>query len=123
MAARQQKSRTGIIAAASSSLLLALCCAGTAFAAHNSTSVDISSQSKNELAADELLTPATKAALHSALETNSPPTDAAKTPATQTVVKQPEQTESELPDVSARIPGMSDNGLARFKRQMYRRDI
>jgi hypothetical protein len=123
MAARQQKSRTGIVAAASSSLLLSLCCTGTAFAAHNATSVDISSQSKDELAADELLTPAAKAALHSTLETDILPADGAKTPTTQTVVKQPDETENTLPDVSARIPGMSDNGLARFKRQMYRRDI
>lgn len=123
MVVRQQKSRTGIIAAASSSLLLALCCAGTAFAAHNSTSVEINGHNKDELAADELLTSSAKAALHAALETTSPPTDGAKTPATQAVVKQPEQTDSELPDLSARIPGISDNGLARFKRQMYRRDI
>ena len=119
MAARQQKPRMGVIAAASSTLLVALCFAGTAIAAHNSTSVEI----RDELAADELLTPSTKAAMHAAFEKDSPPTDSVKTPATQTVVKQPDQTESKLPDVSARIPGISNNGLARFKRQMYRRDI
>ena len=123
MGARQQKARKGIIAAVSSSLLVALCCAGTALAAHNSTSVDISSHNNDELAADELLTASAKAAMHAALEKNSSPTDGVKTPATQTVVKQPDQTESKRPNVSARIPGISNNGLERFKRQMYRRDI
>ncbi len=125
MAARQQKPRMGVIAAASSTLLVALCFTGTAIAAHNSTTVEIRGQNNDELAADELLTPSAKAAMHAAFEKNSPPTpkDGVKTPTTQTVVKQPDQTESKLPDVSARIPGISGNGLERFKRQMYRRDI
>ena len=123
MAARQRKPRKGIIAAASSILLVALCFAGTAIAAPNSTTVEINSHSIDNLAASELLTPSAKAAMHAAFEKHSPPTDGDTLPATQTVVKQPDQTESKLPEVSARIPGMSDNGLARFKRQMYRRDI
>ena len=123
MAARHLKPRKGIIAAASSSLLFAVCFAGTAIAAHNSTTIEISGHNKDELAAVELLTPSAKAAMLAAFEKNSPPTDSVKTPAAQTVVKQPDQTEIKLPNVSARIPGISDSGLARFKRQMYRRDI
>jgi len=123
MAARQQKPRKGIIAAASSSLLVALCFAGTAIAAHNSAAVEINGQNDDDLAADELLTPSANAAMNEALQKNSQQTDGIKTPAAQTVVKQPDQAESKLPDVSVRIPGISDNGFARFKRQMYRRDI
>ena len=123
MTARQQKPRKGIIAAASSVLLVALCFAGTAIAANNSTIVEINDHKNDNLAASELLTPSAKAAMHAAFEKHSPPTDGDTLPATQTVVKQPDQTESKMPEVSARIPGISDNGLARFKRQMYRRDI
>ena len=123
MAARQRKPRKGIIAAASSILLVALCVAGTAIAAHNSTTAEINGYNNDDLTAKELLTPSAKAAMQAAFEKHSPPTDGDTLPATQTVVKQPDQTESKLPEVSARIPGISDNGLARFKRQMYRRDI
>ena len=123
MAARHLKPRKGIIAAASSSLMFAVCFAGTAIAAHNSTTIEINSHNNDDLAAVELLTPAAKAAMQAAFEKNTPPTAGVKTPAAQTVVKQPDQTESKLPDVTARIPGISDSGFARFKRQMYRRDI
>ena len=126
MAARQRKPRKGIIAAASSILLVTLCFAGTAIAAHDSTTVEINGHNNDDLAASELLTPSAKAAMHAAFEAfekHSPPTDGDTLPATQTVVKQPDETESKLPEVSARIPGISDNGFARFKRQMYRRDI
>ena len=123
MAARQLKPRKGIIAAALSSLLVGLCFAGTAIAAHNSTTVEINGHNNDDLSADELLTPSAKAAMHAAFEKHSPPADGDTLPAAQTVVKQPDQTESKLPDVTARIPGISNNGLARFKRQMYRRDI
>ena len=123
MSAGQRKPRKGIIAAASSILLFALCLAGTAIAAPNSTTTEISGHSTDDLTADELLSPAAKAALHAAFEKHAPATDGDALPATQTVVKQAEQKESKLPEVSASIPGISDKGLARFKRQMYRRDI
>lgn len=123
MAARQRKPRKGIFAAASSILLVALCSAGTAIAAHNSTTLEINGHNNNDLAASELLTPAAKAAMHAAFEKPDPPTNSDTLPATETVVKQPDQSKRKLPEVSARIPGISDNGFARFKRQMYRRDI
>ena len=123
MAARQRKPRKGIIAVASSILLVALCSAGTAIAAHDSSTVEINSHDNDALAVNELLTPAAKAAMHAAFEKPAPPTDGDSLPATQTVVKHPDQIQSKLPDVRARIPGISDNGLARVKRQMYRRDI
>jgi len=123
MGARQRNPRKGIVAAASSILLVALCCAGTAIATPNSTTNEISGHTSDDLAADKLLTPAAKAAMHAAFEKHSPSTDSDNLPATETSVKQADQTESKLPAVSARIPGISADGLARFKRQMYRRDI
>jgi hypothetical protein len=123
MATRQRNPRKGILAAASSILLVALCFAGTAIAAPNPTTVEIIGNTSDDLAADKLLTPTAKAAMHAAFEKHSPSTDGDTLPATPTSVKQAAQKESKLPAVSARIPGISDNGLARFKRQMYRRDI
>jgi hypothetical protein len=123
MTAGQRKPRTGIVTAASSFLLFALCLAGTAIAAPNSTTTEINGHSTDDLTADELLSPAARAAMHAAFEKNAPVTDGDTLPATRTVVKQAEQKESKLPEVNASIPGISDKGLARFKRQMYRRDI
>ena len=123
MAARYLKPRTGIIAVASASLLFAVCFAGTAIAAHNAITIESNGHDNDDLAAVELLTPAAKAAMLAAFEKNPPTTDSAKPPAAQTVVKQPDQTEIKLPNVNTRIPGVSDSGFARFKRQMYRRDI
>lgn len=123
MAARQRNPRKGIAAGASSILLVALCCAGTAIAAPNSTTIEIDGHTGDDLAADKLLTPAAKAAMHAAFEKHSSSTDGDTLPAEQATVKPADQKESQLPAVSARIPGISDAGLARFKRQMYRRDI
>ncbi|MGB5510828.1 MAG: hypothetical protein WBM87_03875 [Woeseiaceae bacterium] len=123
MTAGQRKPRKGIIAAASSILLFALCFAGTVTAAPNSTTAETNGLSTDDLTADALLTPTAKAAMHAAFEKQPPSTDGDTLPAAQTVVKQAAQEERRLPEVSARIPGISDNGLARFKRQMYRRDI
>lgn len=63
------------------------------------------------------LSPRAEAALRELLE------DTKKRAADSPVADAPRVDGGEQPTIKARVPGVSDNDLARYKRQMYRRDI
>ncbi len=123
MAARQMKPRMGIVAAALSSLLVVFCFAGTALAAHNAVIVEINDHNNDDLTANELFTSPSTTASQAAVKNDSLKTNDIKLPSAHSAARQPDATDSKPLDVSVRIPGISNNGLARVKRQMYRKDI
>ena len=63
------------------------------------------------------LSPRDEAALRELLE------ETTKTAPDSPVADTPRADGSEQPSIKARVPGVSDDDLARYKRQMYRRDI
>ena len=63
------------------------------------------------------LPPKAEAELRKAFEKSTTPI------ADSPVAETPQAEGDEQPAIEARVPGVSDNDLARYKRQMYRRDI
>ncbi len=78
------------------------------------------SKSNNDadaLSPAKYLSPKAEAELRKVFEKSTKP--AADSPIAETRLADGD----EQPAVKARVPGVSDNDLARYKRQMYRRDI
>ncbi len=118
MARRRSMSRQGkALAAGATAALLALWQAGPAAASSNTPLVpDDVANSANEL--DELspartLAPRVEAAQREVSE------EAATTP----LADGDEAVSNKRPAMTTRLPGISDERLARYKRQMYRTDI
>jgi len=76
-----------------------------------------SSSDSDALSPTHYLSPRAEAALRKVFEETTTPV--ADSPLAET----PLADDDERPVVKTRVPGVSDNDLARYKRQMYRRDI
>lgn len=83
----------------------------------NGVEITKSSNDADELAPTHYLSPRAEAALRKVFEKTSTPF------ADSPVAETPLADDDQQPAVKTRVPGVSDNDLARYKRHMYRRDI
>ncbi len=83
----------------------------------NSTDIGQSESDADALLPANYLSPQAEAALRELLE------DTKKASPESPVADAPRVDGGKQPAMKARVPGVSDNDLARYKRQMYRRDI
>ena len=83
----------------------------------NSSEVGHSDGDVDALLPTNYLSPQAEAALRELLE------DTKKASPDSPIADAPGADRGEQPAMKARVPGVSDNDLARYKRQMYRRDI
>lgn len=118
MAGRRPMSRQGkVLAAGAAVALLALWYAGTAAASSNTPPVpDDVANSTDEL---DVLSPARSLAPI----VEAAPSDVSDEASTEPLAEGDKPVSDKLPTVTARLPGVSDERLARYKRQMYRTDI
>lgn len=145
MAGRNLKSSSGrLYVPASLAALLALASAGTAIASSGLVPCDDAITRSQELAATELhaanvnheidatvlaatpLVPANYPEAEAQAETALLPDydeSAAASSDESGPLERSENEDGKQPQIKARVPGMSDSDLARYKRNMYRRDI
>jgi len=83
----------------------------------NGVEITKSNNDADELSPTHYLTPRAEVALRKVFEKSSTPV------ADSPVAETPLADDDQQPAVKTRVPGVSDNDLARYKRHMYRRDI
>ncbi len=113
MAVRPTERKQGNIAAVAASLLLTALVAAPTLASHDVVEPD-SADKVDVLSADHLLKPRVEATVREVFadsDDEAEPAEAVQTEADEPVI------------MNTRVPGVSDDELARFKRQMYRKDI
>lgn len=79
--------------------------------------VEQAEESKDDIGATKTLGPSAEAALRQVFD------DSAEASADEPDEEESEIDRGDQPLIKARVPGVSEDDLARYKRQMYRRDI
>ncbi len=80
------------------------------------------SDRSDTLSESHALVPRVKAVLRAVFKDSNPPV-AEATPAAADISKPDDADSDKLPGMNTRVPGVSDDELARYKRHMYRTDI